>query len=139
MTNPTAFALAGYITWFLALLLLLGGLRVVATLKGKAPNSFRPDGTDVSDFSVRLVRAHANCYESFPFFGGVLLLALATQNTDITHPFALYMLAARVAQSTVHVASTSVMAVNLRFSLFLAQVVMALMCLQAMAGKFLAA
>jgi uncharacterized MAPEG superfamily protein len=105
--NATALALTGFIGWFILLLLSLGGVRILATLKGKAPNSFRPDGTDVSDFAVRLVRAHANCYESFPFVGGLMLLAMATQTTEITNPLALIVLTARIGQSSIHLVSTS--------------------------------
>ena len=121
--NASALALTGYIAWFLALLLTLGGARAATVVTAhRAPNSFKPDGSDMSPFAARLTRAHANCYESFPFLGGTLLLALATGSTAITDPLALVALACRVGQSTVHLASTSVMAVNVRFSLFLAQI-----------------
>ena len=124
--SPTAFALAGFIAWFLVLLSTIGALRVYTSMAtGKAPNSFRPDGTDVSPFSVRLVRAHANCYESFPFVGGALLFALATGATAITDALAPLVLAARVAQSSVHLASTGNRAVLLRFVLFGVQVAIA--------------
>lgn len=120
--NPTALALAGFIAWFLVILFLLAGVRVTAGLRGKPANSFKPDGSDVSEFSVRVVRAHANCYESFPFIGGLLALSLAAQSTDITNPLALTLLAARVAQSSIHLASVSVLAVQIRFALFLVQI-----------------
>ena len=134
--NATALALTGFIGWFILLLLSLGGVRFLATLKGKAPNSFRPDGTDVSDFAVRLVRAHANCYESFPFVGGLMLLAMATQTTEITNPLALIVLAARIGQSSIHLVSTSNLAVQARFSLFLVQVVISLYWLTAFWQRF---
>ena len=134
--NATALALTGFIGWFILLLLSLGGVRILATLKGKAPNSFRPDGTDVSDFAVRLVRAHANCYESFPIVGGLMLLALATQTTEITNPLALIVLTARIGQSSIHLVSTSNLAVQARFSLFLVQVVISLYWLTAFWQRF---
>ena len=134
--NATALALTGFIGWFILLLLSLGGGRILATLKGKAPNSFRPDGTDVSDFAVRLVRAHANCYESFPFVGGLMLLAMATQTTEITNPLALIVLTARIGQSSIHLVSTSNLAVQARFSLFLVQVVISLYWLTAFWQRF---
>jgi uncharacterized MAPEG superfamily protein len=121
--NASALALTGYIAWYLILLLALGGARAGAVLTAqRAPNSFKPDGSDVSPFAARLTRAHANCYEGFPFFGGTLLLAMATGSTAITDPLALIALACRVGQSTVHLASTSVMAVNVRFAFLLAQI-----------------
>lgn len=134
--NATALALTGFIGWFILLLLSLGGVRILATLKGKAPNSFRPDGTDVSDFAVRLVRAHANCYESFPFVGGLMLLAMATQTTEITNPLALIVLTARIGQSSIHLVSTSNLAVQARFSLFLVQVGISLYWLTAFWQRF---
>ena len=135
--NATALALTGYIAWFLALLVALGGARAGAVLTARrAPNSFKPDGSDMAPFAARLTRAHANCYESFPFFGGTLLLALATGSAAITDPLALIALACRIAQSTVHLASTSVMAVNLRFGLFLAQVGIVAYWLYKLFGKF---
>jgi uncharacterized MAPEG superfamily protein len=138
--NASALALTGYVGWFLALLLALGGARVTAVLTAhRAPNSFRPDGSDMPPFAARLTRAHANCYESFPFFGGTLLLALASGSTAITDPLAPIALACRIAQSTVHVASTSAIAVNIRFAFFLAQVGIAVYWLARLYGKFFGA
>ena len=135
--NASALALTGYVAWFLALLVTLGGVRAAAVLTAhRAPNSFKPDGSDMPPFAARLTRAHANCYESFPFFGGTLLLALATGSAAITDPLALIALACRVGQSTVHLASTSAMAVNLRFSLFLAQIGIVAYWLMKLYGKF---
>ena len=124
--NATATALLLYVTWTIALVSLIAIVRSVATLGGKAANSFAPDGRDVSAFSARLCRAHANCYESFPFVGGLLLFALATGQTAVTDPLAYLLIAARVAQSLIHLASTAVPAVLLRFAAMLAQIVIAL-------------
>lgn len=122
--HSTAFALTGYILWFLVLLAGITLHRSWLTIIGKrAANSFNTGGTDISDFSARLCRAHANCYESFPFIGGLLILALVSQSTDITHSLALVLLISRIAQSTIHVISTSVIAVQLRFFFFLIQLV----------------
>ena len=122
--NPTAFALTGYIGWYLILLVGIAVLRSVITVSGKrAANNFAPDGADVSPFSNRLNRAYANCTEGFPFIGGLLLLSLVTGSTGITDGLALYVLAGRIAQSAVHLISTSVMAVQLRFLFLLVQVV----------------
>jgi len=120
--NNTVIALIGYIAWTWLLVAAVAGVRGYAMLSEKrAINSFAPDGKDVSPLSVRICRAHANCYESFPVIGGLMLLALATGNAAITSSMALIVLACRVAQSAVHIASTSVLAVNLRFALFLVQ------------------
>jgi len=122
--NSTAFALTGYILWFLVLAAVIVLHRSLLTITGKrAANSFKTDGTDISDFTARLCRAHANCYESFPYIGGLLILALVSQSTDITHSLALTLLVSRIAQSTIHMISTGVMAVQLRFCFFLIQLV----------------
>jgi len=121
--NDTLTSLIIYIAWMLAILMFLGGYRSLLTLTGKkAANGFSPGGDDVSPFSGRLCRAHANCYEFFPLAGGLLLAALATNNTAITNEYALYLVYARVLQSLVHMISTSVVAVYARFTFFLAQV-----------------
>lgn len=121
--NDTLFALITYTAWILVLLVILASYRSYLTLNGsKAANSFKPEGSDVSEFSGRLCRAHANCYEFFPVAGGLLLAALATNNLAITEPLALYLIGARVLQSMVHIISTSIFAVYCRFALFLAQV-----------------
>ena len=116
-------ALIAYISWMLIILVSLGLYRSYLTLTGQhAANKFKPDGGDVSPFSGRVCRAHANCYEFFPIAGGLLLAALATNNTAITDPFASYFLAARILQSITHIASTSVIAVYARFAFFLVQI-----------------
>jgi hypothetical protein len=120
--NDTAIALLGYVGWFFILIVTLGILRTMVTLSGKkAANSFSTSGEDVSPFSARLCRAHANAYEFFPIAGGLLLFALATNQTGITNGLALIFVGARVLQSAVHLASTSVMMVQVRFFFFLVQ------------------
>jgi len=121
--SPTATALLGYISLMLALLVTLGLLRTGLAMAGKrAPNNFAPDGADVSPFSNRLCRTHANAYESFPVFGGLMLLAIALDATAITDSLAMYLLGARVLQAVVHLASTSNIAVQVRFAFFLVQI-----------------
>jgi len=122
--SDTLFALVIYAAWMLVLIVAIATYRSVMTLTGKvAANKFSPDGSDVSPLSGRLCRAHANCYEFFPIVGSLLLAALATGNTAITDPLALYVLIARLLQSAIHIISTSVIAVYVRFAMFLVQVV----------------
>lgn len=120
--SPSIGAFLGYVIWMLALLALLASIRVSLSVTGKkAANSFDPGGADVSPFSNRLCRAHANCYESFPIFGGLLLLAIATDATAVTDGLAYYFLGARVLQSVTHLTSSSNLAAQVRFAFFLAQ------------------
>jgi uncharacterized MAPEG superfamily protein len=120
--SATIIALAGYIAWTILLLLLLIGYRSMSVAKGeKAANEFSVSGDDVSDLGQRITRAQANCVESFPIVGGTLLMALALGQSAVTESLALIVLGARLAQSVVHIISTSVIAVQLRLVLFLVQ------------------
>ena len=121
--SPTVTALIVYIAIMILLLGTLGMMRVGLTIGGKrAPNNFAPDGSDVSPFSNRLCRTHANAYEGFPIFGGLMLLAIALDATAITDSLALYLVGARALQALTHLASTSNLAVQVRFAFFLVQV-----------------
>jgi uncharacterized MAPEG superfamily protein len=120
--SPSATALVGFAAWTLALASMIGLLRASAVLAGKrAPNQFDPGGADLSEFSRRLCRAHANCYENLPIFGALIAVALITGRHGATDGLAMWFLAARIGQSVVHLVSTSNPAVNVRFALFLAQ------------------
>ncbi len=122
MQSPSAIALTGFIAWTLALLVLMELLRTRLVVLGKsAPNEFRPDNANLSLFMQRLARAHANCVESLPVFGGLLVVALVTTQTDITDKLAYLLLAARILQSSVHLVSLSAAAVTVRFCLFAIQ------------------
>ena len=124
--HNTILAFLGLVAWPIVLLTVIAILRTYLSATGKrAANSFAPTGEDVSEFSQRLVRAHANCYEFVPFALALLLFALVTEQTAITDPLAMILLFARVAQSVIHLASTSTMAVSLRFLMFAPQIVIA--------------
>ena len=73
----------------------------------------------------RLARAHANCVESFPIFGGLLVVALLTNRAGVTDSLAPWLLVARVLHSSIHLVSTSVLAAWLRFLAFAVQVTIA--------------
>ena len=124
MHNISAIALIGFIAWTLILLLVmeLARTRIVVTAKFD-PSQFKPDNSNLSPFMQRLARAHANCIESFPVFGGLLLVALVTGQTSVTDSLALVFLGARLVQSSVHLASVITLAVNVRFFAFAVQVV----------------
>jgi uncharacterized MAPEG superfamily protein len=84
---------------------------------------FVPDNANLSPFMQRLARAHLNCIEGLPVFGGLLAIAIMTQRTSITDPLALWLLGARIVQSSIHLASLSVTAVTLRFTAFAVQLI----------------
>lgn len=118
----TALALTGFVGWTLALLILMEAIRSYLVLTGQVPsNGFLPDNSNLSRFMQRLARAHLNCLEGLPIFGGLMAIALMTSNTAVTDRLALVVLAARIVQSCIHLASTGVWAVNFRFAAFAVQ------------------
>ncbi len=122
MHSTTVLTLIAFITWALLLLVLMEVIRSQLVLSGKVvANGFTPDNAGLSPFMQRLARAHANCVESLPVFGGLLLVAIITGRTAITDPLAYLFLASRVFQSLVHLASTSPTAVTVRFTAFAVQ------------------
>lgn len=121
--SATSCAVLGLISWYIATLLLLASFRLfISVTQKKAANSFAPDGGDVGGFGQRLVRVHANCYENLPIFIGLMLYAMVAGQTAISDPSAMLLLYARIGQSVVHLISTSVPAVLLRFALFVLQI-----------------
>jgi hypothetical protein len=118
----TEVALIGFIAWALALLILMEIIRTYLVVTGKvAANAFRPDNDNLSPFMQRLARAHANCIEGLPIFGGILAVAIMLEKTAVTDGLALWFLGARVVQSTIHLISTSAPAVSARFTAFAVQ------------------
>lgn len=119
----TGTALLLFVSWSMLLLVGIALYRSwISMTAGKALNSFAPAGTDLPGFGQRLTRAHANTYEFLPIAGAVMLFAIATDQTAITDDLATTLIGARLAQSIVHLASTSTIAVLLRFTFFLVQV-----------------
>jgi len=120
--NPTATALTGFIAWSLFLLVLMEVIRSKLVLTKAIPaNGFNPDNSNLSPFMQRLARAHANCVEGLPIFGGLMLIAVVTGRSAITDPLAYVFLSARVMQSVIHLSSLSALAVTLRFTAFAVQ------------------
>ena len=120
--ETTALVLTLFIAWTLFLLVLMEVLRGALVARQRiAANAFRPDNANLSPFMQRLARAHANCIESLPVFGGLMLVALLLGRAGVTDPLAPWLLAARIVQSCVHLSALSVTAVNLRFSAFAVQ------------------
>ncbi|MCB1607176.1 MAG: MAPEG family protein [Xanthomonadales bacterium] len=122
MAAPSLVALLGFIGWSLVLLLLMESIRTKLVLFGEvAANGFDPANSNLSPFMQRLARAHANCVEGLPIFGGLLAVAIFSGHSAVTDSAALWFLAARVLQSLIHLTSLSALAVTLRFSAFAIQ------------------
>jgi uncharacterized MAPEG superfamily protein len=123
MTTPL-WCLTGFVAWTLILLLAIAAVRIGAVLAGtKQANEFPSGVPHGGDRYWRLNRAHLNCVENLPVFGAVVLVAAAA---GIKAPgldtLARVYLCARVGQSLAHVASGSVLGVNVRFTFFVVQV-----------------
>lgn len=124
--TPTLTALTGFVAWSLFLLVLMEGIRSKLVLTKAVPaNGFRPDNSNLSPFMQRLARAHANCVEGLPIFGGLMLIAVVSGKTNLTDPLANLFLGARILQSLVHLSSVSAGAVTFRFAAFAVQIAIA--------------
>lgn len=124
--TPTVFALTGFIAWTLLLLVLMEAIRAKLVLTRAVPaDGFDPANSTLSPFMQRLARAHANCLEGLPIFGGLMLVAAVTGHTAVTDPLALVLLGARVVQSLIHLASVSPTAITWRFAAFTVQMAIA--------------
>jgi uncharacterized MAPEG superfamily protein len=122
--SASAQALLGYVLWTLLLLGLIALQRAwLVVVCARPVNQFSPDGKDISPLAHRLCRAHANCCENLPLFASIVLLALAIDRPEATDPLAPWCLAARVAQSTMHILSRHPYVVSLRFVFFVIQIV----------------
>ncbi len=122
--NNTEMAILLLVLWPMFLITALASYRSYLNLiKGKPANSFAPTGQDLQPFGQRLTRAHANTYEFLPFALVVLLFALITDQTEVTDGLAIWLVALRVGQSSIHLVSTSIIAVLVRFiPLFIPQI-----------------
>lgn len=120
--NATLAALTGFVAWSLFLLVVMEAIRSRMVLLKEIPaNGFKPDNANLSPFMQRLARAHANCVEGLPIFGGLMLVAVLAGKSGVTDPLAFWLLGARIVQSSIHLVSLSATAVTLRFSAFAIQ------------------
>jgi uncharacterized MAPEG superfamily protein len=136
--SATILAVLAYIGLIIILLVAIAAYRTgLVVNKTKTSNGFSADGSDVTPFGQRLTRVHANAIESFPFTCGLMLLALATNSAAVTDGLALWLLVARIGQAIVHLVSTSVVAVQIRFVFFLAQIAICSYWVWLLAVKFI--
>lgn len=120
--SATLLALLGFTSWALFLLVLMEAIRSKLVMTGEvAANGFNPENSNLSPFMQRLARAHANCVEGLPIFGGLMVIAILADKSSVTDPLAYALIAARMVQSTIHLASTSSAAVTARFVAFAVQ------------------
>jgi len=121
---PPLVALVLFAVWGLLLVIAIGLSRLTQVVtQGKGPGDFPAGTPHGSDAYWRLNRAHLNVTENLAFFGVLVLAGLYLQVQgfafEVLPSLVLY---ARVAQSLIHVASGSRLAVTLRFTCYLVQV-----------------
>jgi uncharacterized MAPEG superfamily protein len=126
MTVPVS-TLLGFAAWTVMLLLATVGVyRWSRILTGRvAIREFRADRVDGADWYQRAMRAHANCIENLPVFAAIVLaLHVGDVGGTVVNTLCIAVLAARVAQSLVHVAFEQTNAVvSVRFAFFFVQLV----------------
>ena len=125
MTVPL-WALLGFAAWTVLLLLATVGVyRWSRILTGRVPiREFRADRVEGDDWYKRAMRAHANCVENLPVFGAIVLALYASGiDSALASAVSIAILAARIAQSLVHVSVEQTNAVvSVRFSFFFVQI-----------------
>jgi uncharacterized MAPEG superfamily protein len=117
--------LLGFAGWAVLLVLAIGVARVSQVLAGQMEANQFPSGErHGGDRYWRLNRAHANALENLPIFGAIVLVGAVTGVSEpILSTLSVVVLVGRLLQSSIHIASNSNLAVNLRFSCYAAQVV----------------
>lgn len=112
-------AVLAFATWTIAILMLgVGVYRWSLILAGKAElKSFPGDEPHGSPLYRRAVRAHANCVENLPVFAAIVLAAQAAGvHSSKLDVLSVAVVAARVVQTSAHLASGSNAAIAVRFS-----------------------
>jgi uncharacterized MAPEG superfamily protein len=84
-----------------------------------------PDEDQGTDWYKRAMRAHANCLENLPLYTAVVIALLATKTSSPwLDTLAIILLAARIAQSTLHIGlKQTEFVAGARFSFYAIQVV----------------
>jgi uncharacterized MAPEG superfamily protein len=125
--SASIFALICFATWTMVTAFVMVNHRVFYVLTGRRKiNSFTPDGASLSAFQARACRVHANCYENLPVFAALVLGAVVAGRAAVTDPLAMVVIYARIAQSTVHLLSTSEIAVAIRATFWTVQMLIML-------------
>lgn len=112
-----------FTAWTVLLLLSIGAGRIWRVMTtGASPADFPSGVPHGSDRYWRLNRAHLNCLEFLPMFAAVVLTGavLGVAESRLA-TLAELIVVARVGQSVAHISSGSAIAVNIRFSFFLVQ------------------
>ena len=123
--NIPLLMLLGFAAWTLLLLTMTVGVyRWGLIFCGRAGiGDFPADRIEGEAWYQRSMRAHANCIENLPVFGAIVLALLATHVGGVVVDYlSIAVLAARVVQSSVHVAHVQTNGfVTVRFTFYSVQ------------------
>jgi len=123
--SPAICALICFTALTIALALGYVGYRIFLVLSFKtSANSWTRDAEAWQDppVIVRIHHAHLNSLENLPLYAAVVLAAYATGQIAVIDSLAMVYLGLRVAQSLVHVISTTPAFVFVRANLWVAQI-----------------
>jgi uncharacterized MAPEG superfamily protein len=130
--------LLGFAAWTLLILLIsVGVYRWSCILMARASIAeWRADIPQGADWYRRAMRAHMNCIENLPVYTAIVVVLIATGvRSDFIDGLSVAMLAARIGQTSVHVALRQTNAVvSVRFGLYSVQFV----CMVTMGGMIAA-
>ncbi|POA54153.1 hypothetical protein C1889_17140 [Pseudomonas sp. FW507-12TSA] len=125
MNMPT-WVLLAFAGWTLLILFgTVGVYRWSRILTGRATVSeWQPDKPQGSDWYQRAMAAHRNCVENLPVYGAIVLaIHVSAVTSGALDGLALLMLAARMAQSLVHICLPQTDKVaSWRFAFFFTQI-----------------
>ena len=126
MTVPQ-WALLGFAVWTLLVLFgTIGVYRWSRILTGRVPIAeWRADVPQGSEWYQRAMRAHMNCVENLPVFAAIVLCVSAVgAQGALVDWLAVGVLAARICQTSVHLAFAPTNSVaSVRFAFFFVQVI----------------
>lgn len=122
MTGITALLI--FAAWTLLLPMVYAGYRTLLVLTGKKRADAWTRGTTTDDpgFITRTSHAHMNCVENLPVFAAVVLAAVALNQSAVVDALACYFIAARLAQSVVHMIAVNHWMVFVRANFYFVQV-----------------
>ncbi len=121
--NQSLFALLLFVAWTIFLILLVISYRSIQVLMGKKKsNDFTPGVKHGTERYWQMSRAQSNAIENLPIFASIVLIGNVAGYVDTQFINACYVVVvARIGQSVTHLISTSVIAVNIRFTFYVTQ------------------
>lgn len=121
--NQSLFALLLFVAWTILLIVLVIGYRSIQVLLGKKKsNDFTPGVKHGTERYWQMSRAQSNAIENLPIFAALVLIGNVAGYVDTMFINACYLVVvARIGQTITHLISTSVIAVNIRFTFYVTQ------------------